>query len=427
MHPLAPLQLYSLRRSQWRSQDQLRRIQWKRLRSLVRHCYERVPYYRQLFDSAGIKPEDVRGLSDLGHIPATSREALQQAAPQDLFADGKRPARSIERRTSGTTGRPLSIVLTPREREAQDFVQARALMENGLRLRDRRAVFVAPWQIPDRDHWFQRLGVWRKAHFSIFDDVRQQMPDLERLSPDSLAGTPAVLKLIAQETAKTGGRRIAPRTVFSTADILDSGTRQLLESAFDVRVTDIYGSLEFGCIAWQCPEGDGYHVNSESVVLELLDGGEPVSPGETGEVVCTSLISYAMPFLRYRLGDMCTVAEEPCTCGRGLPLINAVQGRSNDAMRLSHGQVVTPQAVADTMVTLGRMIEQFTVVQESEDRVSVQLVRGPEFGEQTVQLAKKGLRELLGDAVELEFSTVDHIDRDASGKQRAIVSRVSGE
>ena len=425
MHPFTPLHLYKLRRSQWLAEDDLARLQWRRLRRIIRHCYDSVPYYRSLFQSIGLKPDDVRGMSDLALIPITTKDALQQASPHELFADGRRPARSIERRTSGTTGRPVSIVLKPSERAAQDVVQARALVENGLRLRDMRAVFVAPWQIPDRNRWFQRLGVWRKAYFSVFDDIREQIPALERLSPDSLAGTPAVLKLIALEKLKNGSR-ISPRTVFSTADLLDQSTRRLLESAFDVRVTDIYGSLEFECIAWECPHHSGYHINMEGVVLEFLDNDvRPVSPGEAGEVVCTSLLSYAMPFLRYRLGDICSPSDRPCPCGRGLPLIELVQGRANDAIRLSDGRVVTPQAVADAMVMHGRMIEEFRIVQESEDLVSVHLTKGADFGEETVPLAEKGLREALGGGVRLAFSVVGHIDRDSSGKQRAIVSKVS--
>ena len=161
------------------------------------------------------------------------------------------------------------------------------------------------------------------------------------------------LRLIAMEKLTSGSPRIAPRTVFSTADVLDQNSRQLIESAFDVRVTDLYGAYEFGHIAWECPQHAGYHVNTESVVLELLKDGRPASPGEAGEVVATSLNSYAMPFLRYRLGDLCSPSHRPCPCGRGLPLLELVQGRSNDAIRLPDGRVVTSHVVTAKLFELG--------------------------------------------------------------------------
>ena len=425
MHPYTLLDLYRLRRSQWFTQPELERLQWVRLRRLIRHCYQKVPYYRKLFQSAGLKPDDIRGLSDLKLIPITTKQTLRHAPPEDVLPDGIRPRRSFERRTSGSTGTPIFFVLTPREKDAQDVVLARALMENGLRLADVRAMFYAPSHITMEKRWFRRLGIWRKAYFSVFDDIRDQMPELERLSPDSLAGIPAILKLIALEKLRSGSPRIAPRTIFSTADLLDQTTRRLLESAFDVEVTDLYASLELGHIAWECPQHAGYHVNMESVVLELLNDGRPASPGEAGEVVGTSLLSYTMPFLRYRLEDLCSLSHRPCPCGRGLPLLELVQGRANDAIRLPDGRVVAPQTVMSTLSKLGREIEQFRVVQESEDLVNVHLVKGAGFAGETLAMAEKSLREALGNEVRLEFNIVGHIDRDSSGKQRSVISKVS--
>ena len=416
--------LYRLRKTQWLRPQELERMQWRALRRVVRHAYERVPYYRRLFDSAGIEPADIRGRADLSLIPVTTKEALQQTPEDELLTKGARPADAIHRRTSGTTGKPLSVILTHRQKEAQDMIQARALMENGLRLTDRRAVFVAPWQMPEGDHWFQRLGMWRKAHFSIFDDIREQMPVLERLAPQSLAGTPALLKLIALEKTARGSDSIAPRTIFSTGELLDRATRDLVESVFQVKVVDMYGSIELGYMAWECPEHHGYHMNMESVVMEFLRDGRPVSSGEVGEVVCTSLLGYAMPLIRYRVGDLCTPTDEPCPCGRGLPLIKLIEGGANDTIRLPDGLVVTPQALGAVMVEFGEMVRQIRIVQEDEDRIDVHLVRGRDFNHETLSLVEGGLRRVLRGDVTVNVRVVETIERDPSGKQRAIISNV---
>ena len=183
--------LYSLRKSQWLSIQELERRQWKQFHSVLHHAYEKVPYYQALFKKAGIRPDDIRTRRDLSLIPITTKETLQAAPLTDLLASGVSLERCIERRTSGTNGRPLKIILSPAEKEIQDLVQARSLLEHGMRLTDRRAVFVAPWQIPQRRYWFQRLGIWRKAVNAPVSGLRrfpppvivpiQIMPSLSRI------------------------------------------------------------------------------------------------------------------------------------------------------------------------------------------------------------------------------------------------------
>ena len=425
MYPSSLAYLYRLRKTQWWSPRELERLQWPKLRRVLHHAYERVAYYRRLFDSAGITPADIRSQAELSRIPITTKEALQQVPEHELFANGVKPSRCIERRTSGSTGRPLTLFLTRRQKEAQDMVQARALLANGLKLTDRRAVFVSPWQIPRRPHAFQRMGIWRKAYFSVFEDIRLQMADLEKLRPDSIAGTPAILKLIALEKVSRGRDGLAPRTLFSTADLLDRSTRELLESVFDAPVIDLYGSLEFGYMAWQCPERRDYHMNAESVVMEVLENGHRAGGGEGGEVVCTSLLAYAQPLIRYHLGDLCVPGEQACACGRGLPVIRLIEGRTNDVFHLPGGRAVTPQALADAMVASGKSVLQFRLVQEDETHVTLDVVRDRNVTEGSMAVIENGLRQVLGDEVTITTRLVATMSRDPSGKRRAILSHVS--
>ena len=424
MYPSSRAYLYRLRKTQWWSPRELERLQWQSLRRVLHHAYERVAYYRRLFDSAGITPADIRSQADLPRIPITTKEALQQVPGDDLFARGVKPSRCIERRTSGSTGRPLTLFLTPRQKEAQDMVQARALLANGLKLTDRRAVFVSPWQIPRRPHAFQKVGIWRKAYFSVFDDVRRQMPDLERLKPDSIAGTPAILKLIALEKVRRGSDELAPRTILSTADLLDRSTRELLQSVFHAPVIDLYGSVEFGYMAWQCPERRDYHMNTESLVMEFLENSHRVGGGEGGEAVCTSLLAYAQPLIRYRLGDLCVPGQEPCACGRGLPLIRLIEGRTNDVFHLPGGRAVTPQALADAMVASSKSVLQFRLVQEDETHVTLDVVRDRDVSEGSVEGIENDLKQVLGDEVTITTRLVATLSSDPSAKRRAIISHV---
>ena len=191
--------LYSLRKSQWSNTRDLQRLQWRKQRQLIEHAYATVPYYRRLFQSVGLTPDHIQQPEDWSLIPITTKAMIQDVAHDDRLARGVDLSTCIERRTSGTTGQPVRIVLSRDEKEIQDMAQVRAMTENRMRFTDRRVVFVAPWQIPKRPYWFQRIGIWQKTYFSVFDDVREQFPLIERIKPDCIAGTPAILKLVALE------------------------------------------------------------------------------------------------------------------------------------------------------------------------------------------------------------------------------------
>ncbi len=416
--------LRGLRKSQWSARPELEQIQWRRFQRVIRHAYATVPYYTRLFDDVGITPDDIHTREDVSLIPITTKEALQALPLEERLMRGVDRAQCIERRTSGSTGRPFTIILSRDEKEGQDIVQARAMLENGMRLTDRRVVFVAPWQIPKRRYWFQQFGVWRKTYLSVFDDIRDQFSAIERANPHCFSGTPAVLRLLAYEQRERKSPHVAPRTLFSAADLLDQSTRQLLTSVFDVEVIDLYGSLEFGYIAWECERHAGYHINVEQILLEVCDDGTPVSDGEIGDAICTSLHSYTMPLIRYRLGDLCALDSRSCPCGRTLPLMKLIAGRANDAVTLPNGRMLTPQALADSMVEFGEIIQQFRIVQERTNYIRIELVKGPRFNDETLAAIRTMLRGLLGDDIEVQTELVECIDPDPSGKQKAIVSHV---
>ena len=419
MHPASLPFLYKLRRSQWWSAAELEELQWRRLSKLLRHAYAHTSYYRRLFESVGLLPDDVRSIDDLKRLPVTTKDDLQRESVENLIATSHERQVSIERRTSGTTGQPLQFLLTRRQKEAQDMVQARALIENGMLLMDRRAVFVAPWQIPERPLWFQRFGFWRKTNLSVFADIGEIYSMLVRENPQSIAGTPAILNLIAIENDRIGQTTLSPRTIFSSGDLLDGGTRARIQAGLGAPVTDLFGSLELGFIAWECSEHSGYHINAESVVIEID------SDSDSGEIICTNLLAYGMPLIRYRLGDRCQLEKRLCPCGRGLPLIKLIEGRTNDIIHLPDGRAVTPQAVADTMVESADAIQQFKIVQQRLDLIEILLVSAGKENSDLFDRIAQALRSVLGDQVELSFRRVDAIPPDPSGKRRAIVSNLS--
>ena len=214
------------------------------------------------------------------------------------------------------------------------------------------------------------------------------------------------------------------KVVFVTAEMLYEDQRATISRVFGCPVANGYGGRDAGFIAHECPAG-GMHITAEDVIVELVDhAGSSVPAGTPGEIVVTHLASRDFPFVRYRTGDIAVLDDRACACGRGLPLLREIQGRSNDFVVASNGTIM--QGAALTYVIRGMPdIEAFKIVQESLLLTRVFLVVGPAFHrERSVEIVSS-LRRRLGDAVDVQIEFVDEIKPEKSGKYRYIISHVA--
>jgi phenylacetate-CoA ligase len=209
----------------------------------------------------------------------------------------------------------------------------------------------------------------------------------------------------------------------SGGSLLSRETRKRIEAVFGVPVIDLYSCWEFGNIAWECSRHSGYHMNADSLIIELVRDGKRVSAGERGELIITSLDAYAMPLIRYQIGDLGLLGNPGCPCGRGLPLLERIEGRSNDGIRLADGKILHDYPITILLRSIPGIL-QFRLVQETLGEFKVDLVTGEGFGPGTVERAEKGLREVLGPDITLQFRMVNEIPPDPSGKIRSVLSRV---
>lgn len=179
-----------------------------------------------------------------------------------------------------------------------------------------------------------------------------------------------------------------------------------------------------GYLALQCPEHPGYHVQSEHVLLEVLDdAGNPCAPGQVGRVVLTDLHNFATPFIRYEIGDMAEVGE-PCPCGRGLPRINRIAGRFRNLLRRPDGTKAIAVLSGDWVASLGPELRQFRIVQRSLSSLEMQIVATRPMEEAGLGRVADGLRESLGHPFEITFAFPESIPIGANGKLEVFVSEV---
>ncbi len=415
--------------SQWWSRDRLEALQLERLRQLLRHADGHVPYYRRILDEAGLAGGAIESLDDLPKIPFLTKSIIR-ANSDDLKAT---TAQGLARfNTGGSSGEPL-IFWIGKERVSHD-VAAKWRATRWWRV-DIGDPEIVVWGSPIELGAQDRLRVLRdmllRTHLLPAFEMSQSKLDefvdtLRSTRPRMVFGYPSSISLIA-EHAETRGRRLdnlGTRVVFVTSERLYDHQRAIIERVFGCPVANGYGGRDAGFIAHQCPAG-GMHITAEDIIVEIVDGdGRVLSYGEEGEVVITHLATGDFPFIRYRTGDVAVLGDQACSCGRGLPLLKEIKGRSTDFVVAEDGTIMHGLALIYVIRDIPG-VENFRIVQESLHETRVQLVTNAAFADERIEAIAAGFKQRLGRDVEVHIERVAHIPREASGKYRYVVSRVT--
>ena len=422
--------LWRLRQHPSQSRERLEAFRDRKLRFVVRQAYDRVPYYRALFDEAGLRPSDIRTAADLSRIPISSSQDYRTRPLEETLAQGVQPGRLFMRPTSGSSGRPFVVRRGAREEHLINFFRLRAQAQCGLRRGDRVAAFVFVSESHNRDSLLGRVRR-RLMGSPVFpvDCLASSEILLDRLrqiAPDAIVGFPGAIAQAAQR-ARHEGLSIRPRLVLCGGETLTPFRREAIEAAFDCPVYSFYGAQEFNLLAWQCPASSEFHVCEDNLVLEVLRDGRPAAPGELGEVVATALHAYQMPFLRYRLGDVVRQGRARCPCGQPFSTLSEIRGRRHDYFVWSDGALFHPdRVVVPIMEAEAAWFDQYQLIQETHHRVVLRIApSGPPTADQLAHVEQLARAELPAD-VAFEIELVESVPPEPSGKQRYCVSRVAG-
>jgi phenylacetate-CoA ligase len=411
--------------------DTIRAYQDARLRRLVLHAYQRVPFYRRLFQRHGVHPRHVRGVADLPLLPIVSKRDLREWPAEDLVAAGLDPARLIAVRTSGSTGEPFTIRRTWGEQSLHALYRRRTYSAYGVRARDRVATvgLLRPPAPGDRKlagRGLRALGVNPRLQIDGLQCPEKVVRQLAEFGPDLVSAMPGMLCRAAEHLIATGRADIRPRLVIVGGEVVTPLMRRRLEQAFGVAPLQTYASHEFPLIAWECPQTGRLHGCDDGVIVEVLRQGQAVEPGGQGEAVATNLNAYAMPFIRYRLGDLVTRGEAPCDCGAPYSTLSGVVGRMLDHFSLPGSRVVHPYQILRPLIwdRFGPM-RQYQLLQERLDRVVLRLVPEHRLSAEAIAGIRELVEPLLGPGVEFGVSIVDQIPLEGNGKFRPAHSLVA--
>lgn len=414
--------------SQWWSPEALQVAQNQRLSTFIQDVGAHVPFYRNLFQEAGRSPQDIQAVDDLAKLPFMTKSVIRHHI-NELRADNAAPLSRFN--TGGSSGEPL-VFYIGKERISHDVAAKwRATRWWDVDIGDKELViWGSPIELGGQDYLKMiRDKLLRTKLLSAFEMSEEKLDrfvaDIINTKPAMLFGYPSALSLIAKH-AKTRGVKLDDlgiRVAFVTSERLYDDQREYIETVFGCPVANGYGGRDAGFIAHQCPHGN-MHITAEDIVVEIIDTQGQVLPhGETGEIVTTHLATRDFPFIRYRTGDIGVLSTEACPCGRGLPVLKEIQGRSTDFIVALDGTIMHGLALIYIVRDL-ESVEQFKIIQESKGLTRVEIVPNERFNDRDSRDIERGFKQRLGESVEIDVEMVQAITPEVSGKTRYVVSRV---
>ena len=409
--------------NQWKSTESIRALQDRRLKSLVNHAYANVRYYRQLFDSHKIKPEDISSVKDLDKIPILTKDTILAHYPDQILASNLDWSRCSPRMTSGSSGKKLEVVLDHRVASQYRIMQLRQLIDIGYAPWD-KIVYIR-YSPPVTAFSLQKLGFFRRYYIPLEWTPERQISEILRLKPQILNAYPSVLYLIARSISSKQAKQIGLKFILSNSELLTQHVQEYLEEVFECKVYNDYSCLEFSAIAFEC-RMQNMHIASDNVVVEILDEKGNQSPaGKEGQIIITALNNYAMPYIRYEIGDIGTLSDVSCPCGRCFPLLKSIIGRCDDFLAMPSGHLIDPQTVVFQIEVIPE-IKEFRVIQQKDYTlaVSVVLEKEAEFERINDQIKEK-LNSVLNGVPQITVTHVPTLERGATGKHRSIISHIS--
>jgi phenylacetate-CoA ligase len=410
------------------------RIANRRLRYLVKYAYENVPLYRRKYDAAGVKPEDIHGMEDLGKLPLITKQDLVSGYPDDIIARGLKPQDYYLMGTSGSTGAPLRIF---KSRDLLSSLVFSTFFMGKLvgyfikkHLKDNvMFIFV---DVPDSlegvtmneirsmSGYFSR----RNPHLDATSTPQQHVAGLNYYQPEIVFTYPSVLRNIACYVEQYHILLHQPKLLVVSGELMDQNTRKVITRVFSGELLNFYMATECGLMATECEHHKGLHLRGNSVILEILKNGKPVPEGTTGEVVVTDLWNQATPIIRYTgLGDSAAFSLESCHCRQKSRLLKMVAGRQTDSIILRDGSLLHPFSLTLALEHIAG-IARFQIIQEDYERVKVLLVGADGDLPHLAQQVKDSLDAVFMGGADVSVEFVDEIPGSGNGN-RVVVSRVA--
>jgi phenylacetate-CoA ligase len=414
-----------------RGQGFYKKWQGDRLRTIVKKAYENVPLYREKYDTAGIKPEDIRSLGDIGKLPIITKDDLRASFPDRLRSRRMGPEKCIVISTSGSTGAPVRLYQSKRivQLAPYEFLLGLALMPKilgawaGQRI-GKKIMLI----IPEDERFDVYLIVKRVLSLPVFlrkslravstaENPRDHIRAIQAEKPDVIASDVMALSNMAA-IVRAEGLALPPVPLLIVGgEFMDDRTRRTLARTLEAEILEHYGAEEVGTIAFECSAHQGLHILWQSVLVEVLNEGKSAPAGTPGDIVVTNLWNTVCPIIRYSgLGDVGVMNEERCACGSLRPRLRLLQGRNVDSVVLPDGRLIHPFSLTLALEHIPG-IARYQILQEEPDRLRVLIVPEDDTKSRTgfepdgplADMVVQNLQKVLGQGIRIKVEPVDGV------------------
>ncbi len=394
-------------------QEDIKQHQLEKLQELVKHCYENVPYYRELFDEKGINPE-IESFEDFKKIPVLEKEEILEN-PEKFLAEDFGQYFPVYFSSSGTTGQKLEFYLS---REAWDIEKAaiwRHFNLAGYEYGDVGVMFYPFDPGMDRDHVYNPFLKWHTLDGQVInkDVVENHLEKIREVEPECIQSYPSILYEFCKILDEKGIELEIP-TVFTTSEPVYEAQRELIEDVLNTEIYDWYGLNEHVAAAYHCEEHQ-HHLNERYAFVEFI--GEE----SRKKIIGTNLYNYAMPLLRYDTGDFGDVRNEKCDCGRPTRIMETVIGRQREIITTEKGDYILRHSF---FLLKDPDLEKFQIVQKNIQDIEVYLVPKQKITEEKLDQIENKLYQFLDDTVNIEIEIVDEIEGNNSNKRQYFISEL---
>lgn len=410
-------------RSQFWSTDQLQELQLERATRILNHAYDNCPFYRERFAQRGVLPSTIRSLEDWPHLPVLEKRDIQHEYRR-MRAVNWPATDTIVNQTGGSTGQPLRFYLHKDRLESRCGATMRHDGWAGLKLGDRVAyVWGAPRDIPQLK-WRTRcrqmlLGheLWLDTAHITEPKLRSFLDALVSFRPRTIVGYAGGLALLAKFVLANGIAAYQPASIIASAELLLPEDRQRIEQAFGCKVFNRYGCREVAVVASECEVRDGLHVMAEGLFIEVVTEPLGCTSGSPGAILVTDLLNFAMPLIRYRIGDLGAWASGSCPCGRGLPRLSQINGRVTDFLVGADGRLVSGVFLATYVVAQRPTLGQVQIIQSRKGHVVYRLCPSDHYdpGADNRYL-RESTKDYLGPGSTADIELADRLSPEVSGK-----------
>lgn len=412
-------------KTQWLPTEELEELQNEKLRTIIRHAYENVPYYRRIFDDRGLKPEDLQTKEDLKLLPTLTKDDVRTHFNELIARDFKK-YKPILRHTSGSTGVPLKYYLDKNNLILESAFVARHWAWMGYSPTEKQAVLRGA--LPNSKECFLINGnnLILSSFLLNFKTLDKYIDRIVEFRPELIRGYPSSLQFFVRLLKEKNVYSIQPKAIQTSSETLFLQMRDEIEDVFKCKIYDLYGNGEHVSMISECSEG-GFHINPEYGVIEFLNEKENnAKHGELAEMVCTGLNNFSMPLIRYKIGDNAIPTNKKCSCGRGLPLVESLEGRIDDMIITPDGRMIPPSGMTLAFEFSGN-IKQCQLVQNKKEELIINIVKSDKYGDKDHKFMLNEVRKRIGNEMKVTVNFVDVIPRTKAGKLRFAMSDVKLE